>query len=268
MFSRVRKRLTFANVTLTLALVFMMTGGAYAAKKYLITSTKQISPAVLKQLQGKAGPGAPGAPGAPGPQGPVGPAGANGKGEQGQKGDQGPAGPTGPAGATGPSGTPGATGPKGATGTPGIPGENGTTGPTGPEGSPWTVGGTLPSGKSEKGTWVVSGNTGERHTTSISFPIPLAGALAEEHVHFIEGKGTGGGCPVGSEAGKPEAEPGNLCVFVDAAFTNNLETAVVVSGENGALGAGVAGAWLLVIPKPIEPPVAMSANGTWAVTAE
>jgi hypothetical protein len=39
MFSKIRKRLTYANVAMTLALVFAMTGGAYAAKHYLITST-------------------------------------------------------------------------------------------------------------------------------------------------------------------------------------------------------------------------------------
>ncbi|MGH2879601.1 MAG: hypothetical protein ACRDK4_08360, partial [Solirubrobacteraceae bacterium] len=58
---------------MTLALVFAMTGGAYAAKKYLITNTKQISPKVLKQLKGAKGPAGPagpegkaGAPGSPG----------------------------------------------------------------------------------------------------------------------------------------------------------------------------------------------------------
>lgn len=47
MFSRIRKRLTYANVAMTMALVFAMSGGAYAAKKYVITSTKQIKPSVL-----------------------------------------------------------------------------------------------------------------------------------------------------------------------------------------------------------------------------
>ncbi len=46
MFSMIRKRLTYANVAMTLALVFAMTGGAYAAKKYMITSKKQIKPSV------------------------------------------------------------------------------------------------------------------------------------------------------------------------------------------------------------------------------
>lgn len=54
MLLRVRKRLTYANVAMTLALVFAMSGGAYAAKKYVISSTKQIKPSVLKQLQGNA----------------------------------------------------------------------------------------------------------------------------------------------------------------------------------------------------------------------
>src|ERR1700684_1973377 len=77
MLSALRSRVTYANVTATLALLFAMTGGAYAAKAYLITSTKQIKPSVLKSLQGKAGAkGANGAPGATGPAGPGGPAGA------------------------------------------------------------------------------------------------------------------------------------------------------------------------------------------------
>ena len=40
MFSPIRKRLTYANVVATLALVFAMSGGALAASKYLITSSQ------------------------------------------------------------------------------------------------------------------------------------------------------------------------------------------------------------------------------------
>ena len=74
-----RRHLSFANVVATLALVFAMSGGAYAAKHYLITSTKQIKPSVLAALHGKqgpsGGPGAAGAPGAKGDRGPQGPQG-------------------------------------------------------------------------------------------------------------------------------------------------------------------------------------------------
>jgi hypothetical protein len=45
-----RKHLTYANVTATLALVFAMSGGALAAKHYLVTKTNQISPTVLKSF--------------------------------------------------------------------------------------------------------------------------------------------------------------------------------------------------------------------------
>ena len=51
----------------SLALFFALGGTAIAAKHYLITSTKQIKPSVLKQLHG-----------AQGPQGPAGPQGAAG----------------------------------------------------------------------------------------------------------------------------------------------------------------------------------------------
>jgi Collagen triple helix repeat (20 copies) len=83
-----RRRLSYANVVATLALVFAMSGGALAASHYLINSTKQINPKVLKKLKGASGKngltgasgasGAPGAAGKEGAQGKEGAKGANG----------------------------------------------------------------------------------------------------------------------------------------------------------------------------------------------
>lgn len=83
---RITRRFSPSMAVALLALFFAFGGGAYAAKHYLITSTKQIKPSVLKQLRGAvgktgatgpAGPqgpqgvaGTPGAPGAPGGRGP------------------------------------------------------------------------------------------------------------------------------------------------------------------------------------------------------
>lgn len=79
-----RKRLTYANVVATLALVFSMTGGAMAAKHYLINSTQQINPKVIRALKGKEGPR--GARGNEGPEGKEGAAGEEGK--QGPSGEE------------------------------------------------------------------------------------------------------------------------------------------------------------------------------------
>jgi len=68
-----RRRISYANVTATLALVLSMSGGALAAKHYLVNSTRQISPKVLKQLRGNNGKTGP-----VGPQGPTGPKGGTG----------------------------------------------------------------------------------------------------------------------------------------------------------------------------------------------
>jgi hypothetical protein len=81
----VRKRLTYANVAATLALLLAMSGGAMAASHYLINSTKQINPKVLKKLRGARG----------------------GVGEIGPVGPQGVTGPTGPKGTRGVTGEPG-----------------------------------------------------------------------------------------------------------------------------------------------------------------
>ena len=83
-----------ANLIAWLALFVALGGTSLAAQHYLVTSTKQIKPSVLKQLKGKAG--------RTGPQGPTGAAGTQGsagaKGEAGTKGEVAPRGETGPAG--------------------------------------------------------------------------------------------------------------------------------------------------------------------------
>jgi hypothetical protein len=83
MLSKLRRHLSYANVAATLALVFSMSGAALAANHYLINSTKQINPKVLRKLKGNSGSkgatgatgtaGAAGAAGAAGKEGPVGP---------------------------------------------------------------------------------------------------------------------------------------------------------------------------------------------------
>jgi hypothetical protein len=90
-------------VVAVIALILALTGSAVAAKRYLITNTKQISPAALKQLaklaaiQGAQGvAGTPGAAGAAGATGTTGAAGAEGK--EGSAGKEGQTGPPGQAG--------------------------------------------------------------------------------------------------------------------------------------------------------------------------
>ncbi len=68
-----RKHFSYANIVATTALVFAMGGTAIAAKHYIISSTHQIKPSVLKELKGNKGPAGP-----PGPAGAAGAAGAPG----------------------------------------------------------------------------------------------------------------------------------------------------------------------------------------------
>jgi len=88
-----RRPFSYANVAATMALVFSMSGGALAASHYLINSTKQINPKVLKKLVGKSG-----ASGAAGKEGPQGKEGA--KGERGPQGEKGLPGEKGESGAS------------------------------------------------------------------------------------------------------------------------------------------------------------------------
>jgi hypothetical protein len=101
--------MTYANAAATLALLFAMSGGALAANHYLLNSTKQISPGLLKKLRGAAGPkGSSGPAGLAGREGPAGKEGATGKeGLAGKEGKEGKEGKQGKEGKEGKEGAPG-----------------------------------------------------------------------------------------------------------------------------------------------------------------
>ncbi len=244
MLSAIRKRFTYANVAATLALLFAMTGGAYAANKFLITSTKQISPKVLKALKGANGKN-----------------GANGA--AGSVGSPGPAGPAGPGGGQGPQGPAGATG---AAGKEGPPGKNGANGK---EGSPWTAGGKLPEGATETGAWDVRGTAtaeGEDKTTPISFTIRLA---AEPSMEVIPFKGTTTNCKGTVE--EPTAAEGVLCVYEGESALHKGKLKYIGAPVNflpaGVGATGTVGLELVFeTEKPTTAGEEVSAEGTWAVT--
>lgn len=249
MLSAIRRRFTYANVAVTLALVFAMTGGAYAASKILITSTKQISPKVLKSLKGARG--------------------ANGA--NGANGTAGTAGPAGPGGAQGPAGPGGPQGPKGETG---APGTNGTTGFTD----------TLPSGKTLKGDWSIvavlpgTGPLEGSASTAVSFGIPLAAAATPLYIKAPtpeeEAKKEFPTPPAGCTGNveEPGAEPGHACVF--ARFEHNNGTVGICPGSETVIACAFKGelsgtdpAGFIIGALDAEKGL-VALNGTWAVTAE
>jgi len=252
--SLMRKHLRYGNVIATVALVFALTGGAYAAGRYVITSTRQISPKVLKALTGKVG-----ARGLAGTQGPAGTAGAQGvAGQQGAKGE------------------PGSEGKEGKEGKPGEKGVKGL------EGSPWAAGGTLPSEATETGVWsfgpIPASNSGRfLFEVAASFSIPLSAPLSNSgcegegpcQAHLISASGeeiegakevTPKNCK--GTVAEPTAAPGNLCVYI--AEINNVTPGGVFKSDF-TTGAQTTGAYLVLRENEEGEP---EGRGSWAVTAE
>jgi hypothetical protein len=299
MFQTVRKHLSYANVVATLAVVFAMSGGAYAVSGQGGSGSVEGMPAKASALRAQLGtPQATGAKkkkaaslrGSAGPRGAAGPAGP--------AGAQGPAGPAGPVGAKGETGTAGTNGTNGTNGEKGISGESvtvseikvGEAGCSKLGGSKFAVGGkeatacngkngqtgfteTLPSGKTETGTWGYI--TKEKEIfIPISFPIPLEGNPLKEdgceepeatrtkpcQVHFIAQGEKVKGCE-GYVGGVPTAEPGNLCVY--AGFEHGGLPYVFFDNDEGFAGGPFGGSGVILGAAGVEG----VGSGAWAVTA-
>ena len=267
MFQALRKQITPATVLAFVALVFALTGGAFAASSHggsspskATASTGQGGTITATAAKAKAKTKA-------GPRGPAGPKGA-----------------TGATGATGPAGTVGATGPAGPTGTAGTgsEGKEGKEGKVGGEGKEGKSGftKTLPTGATETGEFAFAqdGPIEQGHSelrTAISFPIPLAATAVPHFIGQEEGEGEPkanlpSGCTGTSE--KPVAEAGNLCIFakfVQAATFESFED----GGTNSTSVTGLTGDTMFFEGEKVEPfpgggLETPQAIGTWAVTAE
>jgi Collagen triple helix repeat (20 copies) len=295
MFQALRRHASYANVAATLALVFAMTGGAYAVSgshgngSELRATVPTAVTAAKKKASSK---------GKPGPRGPAGP-----KGATGIPGAQGPAGPQGAPGAAGGKGENGTAGTNGTNGTNGAPGEGvkvssiatGAPECAGQGGAKFTVdsekaeacnGQTgftkeLSKGATETGVWAANGEGASE--AAISFPIPLAAPVV---AHYVEtpGKETiAVENPTGSlqfelveenqtvcngSREEPTAEPGNLCIYQTNGglkprheeFDHHFIYSPEIPGSN--LEAGKGGA-LLRMERGTE----ATAWGDWAVTA-
>ena len=196
-----RRHLNYANVIATLALFFAITGGALAAKHYLINSTKQINPKVLKKLKGRTGrTGATGKEGSTGKEGPFGPIGKEGR-----------AGPRGPVGKEGKDGEPG----------------------------PFVT--TLPSGKTLTGVFQATDALPAKvkgfAEATISFSFPLAAPPAVRVLQVSDSPTEQ--CPGSAEA--PSAAPGYLCLYTVASTgavgAYNPITEVSGAARSGAIAS-------------------------------
>lgn len=249
------------------ALVAALSGTALAAKGALTGKQKKEVEKIAKKFQGT---------------GPAGAAGAPGK--DGTNGTNGAAGKDGGAGANGKSVVVSSTAPgcsEGGVsveveGTPASKKEvcNGEEGLKGEKGEPWTAGGILPPGQTETGTFLLSApgkEEGARYfgaATTISFFIPLGAPLDAAHTIYVEGT-----VPAECESShdgsagptNPEADPGYLCVYPNAAGTGLSLPLFRDSGTGNESGAGIVGATLIMEASGDGP--TWFAEGTWAVTA-
>lgn len=276
MFGAIRKHINPATILALVALVFAITGGAYAASSSGGSSHGKLTASAAKKKKKKSTPT-----GKPGPRGSAGPAGKNGT-----NGAVGPAGPAGPAGPVGPAGKDGVNGNDGASieGKEGKEGATGKEGPTGKEGATGAAGvihpgETLPSGASETGTWSVNAGaiTGESNwSASISFPIPLKEGKEETTYVFTkaqtENKDFGSsGClwEESNPESRPAAPAGELCIFTyEEANTHGYSEGVRGPGQFEGYGSAGALVYFYVGTEATSvSPGSLQDSGVWAVTA-
>ena len=150
----------------------------------------------------------------------------------------------------------GARGPEGPAGPPG---------PAGPGGADGSLTGALPSGKSVRGRWSVSGvnpdgAAGDIESDAFSFGVQLAAAPKRVFVFAASG---GADCPGTADA--PQAAAGNLCIFVEYQININNGIETIINTTTGVTSRQ--GAEIYVQNVGTTPNVGFGARGSWAVTA-
>jgi hypothetical protein len=275
MFQRIRKHLTPSTAIAFLALVFALTGGAFAASSHSggssggshATLTASASKAKAKAKAGPRGPaGAKGATGAAGPAGPAG-----------------PQGPAAAAGGKGETGTAGANGTDGADGTDGTSGTSATTETFTGSKHNCPLGGVvvksaspeaavcngktgytefLPAGKTETGTWAAGEGPAHIDYVPLSFAIPIEGAGAITEKHFVKWEETVPGKCEGN-VHEPAAAPGVLCVYAQENLLHVAEPPTILNSNGGEGALGGPGAILAIQLENSEG----TGLGSYAVTA-
>lgn len=195
---RLRGRLSYSNVMVTVLAVIVLGGGtAYAATEVLpgnSVGTKQIkkeavTPAKLSAAAKSALTGS--------------------QGQAGQQGQQGPQGPKGEKGAKGDTGERGEKGDSGDKGEKGDRGEKGEKGERGEKGEPGQAIQILPSGQTETGVWATAAESENWAIAQINFVPRLPAGIPVANEKFMPYESA----PTTECPGNEQAAPGFLCVY-------------------------------------------------------
>jgi hypothetical protein len=155
-------------------------------------------------------------------------------------------------------------GQKGDKGDPGPAGITGAAGPKGDTGPPGPFPGLLPTGKTVRGAYSVSGTApaaGSLAIDSISFGFVLAAAPTD---HFIAAAGPADArCP--GTAAAPEASPGHLCIY--EAKRSNVGGAGSIDPVTGTGTSGSVRAYGAAVLAKAAAGGTFFSLGSWAVTA-
>jgi len=118
--------------------------------------------------------------------------------------------------------------------------------------------GTLKSGQTLRGVFVLGGE--DKITPgSVSFQFPLLNPPAAPKENVLDVGKTSAGCPGITGTTTPQANPGQLCVYITSKSTD-FEGLEFIDGATNRLGFGLSAGFLTADP-------ANQVYGQWAVTA-
>jgi hypothetical protein len=116
--------------------------------------------------------------------------------------------------------------------------------------------GNLAAGQTLRGVFALGGDVNSA-LTSETFHVPLANAPAFQNNVLKQGE-TNGACPSSGGGTKPQAAPGQLCLYITE--SGNMKAVVFADGSVNRLGFGLFASFT-------EPNLGNNVEGVWAVTA-